>query len=159
MNLSTFFLISLTAYSGLFFGSLLSYFVKEELQPGEQYFKLGKRFVFFVFAITTILVAGFQPWWVAGALFVVLAFAYIKYIDSRYLQLFLGIILYYFADHALLPLFASMVFIFNFPTATLMVYKAIKEHLTNKKKVVLSILLSHLWFFIGVIFYAARSLQ
>lgn len=159
MDLLTFFLISLTAYSGLFFGAILSYFVKEELQPGEQYFRLGKRFVYFVFAMTTVLVAGFQPWWVAGALFVVLAFAYIKYIDSRYLQLFFGLILYYFVDHPLLPLFASIIFIFNFPTATLMVYKAMKEHLTNKKKVIVSILASHLWFFIGVIFYAARSLQ
>ena len=159
MNLFTFFLISLTVYSGLFFGSLLSYVVKEELQPGEQYFKLGKRFVYFVFAITTVLVAGFRPWGVAGALFVVLAFAYIKYIDSRYLQLFLGLILYYFVDHPLLPLFASMIFIFNFPTATLMIHKSIKEHLTDKKKVVLSILVSHLWFFVGVVFYAVRILQ
>lgn len=153
MELLTFFLVSVAVYAGLLFGALLSYGVKEELRPGEQYFKLAKRFIYMVLLVTTVLIAGFDKWAITLAIFALLAIAYIKFIDSRYLQLFLGVILYYFADHTMFGLIAALIFLFNFPTATLMVYKAMKKKLTNKRKVISSILITHAWFFAGVVFF------
>ena len=153
MDLLTFALISLVVYSGLLFGALLSYWVKEELKPGEHYFKLAKRFIYFVLIATTCLIVGIEQWMVMLAIFLLLVVAYVKFMDSRYIQVFLGVILYYFRNHELFAIVASLIFIFNFPTATLMIQKAIKKGLVDRQKVIMSILVTHLWFFVGVVFF------
>ncbi len=114
-------IVSIISFLGLFVGMLLAFVSPEEMKPGEKYFKIMKGILFIVIGVVMVYLT-----WYNNLLFFITAIVflvfYIKFLDSHWLYLALGIYIGLgFHIQKFFIVIACLVFICGLPIGSLFV--------------------------------------
>lgn len=137
--------MSLTAFSGLWFGAMLAFISPEEMKPGRKYFELAIKLVFIAIAVLLAVFLGKENI-LLSAIFVLFCIAFVLYPPKRYIYPLLGIFFYISArDAALFPLTAGLIFVLGLPKGSLFAHE---HNGMRKMRIIRKILICHCFFFI-----------
>ena len=122
-----YFLVSFLAYSGLFIGMSLAFIAKEEIKPGRKYFVFLKKMVLSLVIVFLFVLHKLDYIIVLPALAIVLVYFYKVRVNKGFnedflIYLILGAIFYSsYKNTNLFVIESSLMFLYGFPTGTLLV--------------------------------------
>ena len=150
MSLLNYSLAALVAYLGLISGLMLSIVAKEELKAGRKYFFiLQKVLLVLIFSILLVLRPGYLPIFLS-----VIFMNYLlvhKNLSSPMIYLFLAGVFY--LSSIRLDIFiveASLIFLYGFPTGSIVASKSIKESIMKISRYSSFVLLAIVLFLLAV---------
>ena len=133
MEILNYVLIAVVVSIGLILGRVLAWIAKEEIRPGKNYFLILQKILFCAAVILLMYLnkANVHYIW-AGALVIFVYLYYYKKISPEIVYGVLGLVLYLATKTEHFLLAGSLIFLYGFPTGTL---------LKDKKKIALNLLL------------------
>jgi len=122
-----YFIVSFLVYSGLFIGLILAFIAKEEIKPGRKYFVFLKKMVLSLVIVFLFVLHKLDYIIVLPALAIVLVYFYKVRVNKGFnedflIYLILGAIFYSsYKNTNLFVIESSLMFLYGFPTGTLLV--------------------------------------
>lgn len=149
MEFLNYLLVSIAAFSGLWFGAALAFIAPEEMKAGERYFRMMAKALFLIVAVLIALTLKEKPVYIPLT-FMVFCIIFGIFCPEKFIRQYtfplIGIFFYVSSkDASLFPIVAALIFLLSLPKGSVFA----KEHTGMRKmRILRKILISHVFFFI-----------